>query len=91
MSYRDWTDGQSEYFREEAYRAVYNNLPTVPYLDESTDETARALFEQAWLTFGVYSPEQLEDLRQQFYDLIYIQESQFDWLDYRLLYDEVNG
>jgi len=63
----------------------------VPYLDEQTDDQARALFEQAWLTFGVYSPDQLEAMRQEFYDLIYIQESQFDWQDYRDLYSEVNG
>lgn len=90
-TYRDWTDGQREYFQNEAYRDVYNNLPSVPYLDPGTDEEARELFAQGWLTFGQYSPEQLQEIREQFYDLIGIQESQFDWADYRDLYREVNG
>lgn len=91
MAYRDWSDDQIEYFREEAYRDVYNNLPTVPYLDEETDDRARALFAEGWLNFGEYSPEQLEAIRDEFYDLINIQESQFDWEDFRDLYSEVNG
>lgn len=91
MSYRDWTDEQYQEFVGEAYRDVYNNLPSVPYLDMATDDQARELFAQGWLTFGVYSPEQLYDIRDKFYDLIGIQESQFDWVDYRDLYAEVNG
>lgn len=91
MSFRDWTDDQTEYFQDEAYRAVYNNLPTVPYLDPFTDDRARELFAAGWLTFGEYTIEELEDIRNRFYDLINIQESQFDWQDYRLLYAEVNG
>lgn len=91
MSFRDWSDEQYEEFQNEAYASVYNNLPTVPYLDDTTDSTARELFAEGWLTFGEYTPEELYAIREQFYDLINIQESQFDWQDYRDLYAEVNG
>ena len=88
---RDWNEEELQYFQDEAIANVYGNLPTVPDLPEDIDERARELFIQAWATFDTYSPEQIEQMRQDFFDLIGIQESQFEWFEYKELYLEVAG
>lgn len=95
MAYRDWSNADYRYFQEEAWTAIYNEIPSVPYLDEDTDDEAREAFEKGWLTFDEYSPEEIYSFRQTFFDLTYMPENLFNslgfWREYRELYNEVDA
>jgi hypothetical protein len=95
VAFRDWSEEQSEYFQQQAWERIYNEIPSVPYLDEGSDEEARELFEKGWLTFGVYSKEELDYYRDQFLDMTYMPENLFRalgfWTEYRELYSEVDS
>jgi hypothetical protein len=95
VAYRDWSEGQREYFQDQAFASIYNEIPSVPYLDEDADDQARELFEKGWLTFGEYSPEELAYFRDQFLDMVYMPENLFRalgfWREYRELYNEVDS
>lgn len=95
MAFRDWSDEQYQYFKDEAWRSIYNEIPSVPYLNEDEDDQARELFKQGWLTFGVYSKEELDYYRDKFLDLTYMPENLFRalgfWREYRELYSEVDS
>lgn len=90
MAFRDWSDADFEYFQDQAYQSVYNEIISVPYLNEEQDDAARDLFYTGWLDFGASEAER-EAAREDFYDAVGIQESMFDWDEWRELYDEVNG
>lgn len=91
MSYRDWSSDDYDEFYERNLNEIYYQLPTVPDLPPDINEEALELYEKGWLTFGEYSKDELDDIRNDFYDLIGITEDQFDWADWRDLYSEVNG
>ena len=90
-TFRDWSYGDYQYFKDQANEAIFNNIAGIEGLNEEQLETAEELFQQGWLTFGEYSPEQLYDIREDFYNLVGIDEDMFDWEEYRDLYSEVNG
>lgn len=90
MAFRDWSDDDYAFFQEEAFTSIYNEIPSVPYLSEESDDEARDLFFTGWLDFGASELER-EAARQDFYDAVNMQESQFDWEEWRDLYDSVNG
>jgi N12 class adenine-specific DNA methylase len=95
LSYRDWSNGDKREFDELAWQNIYDNLPSVPYLSEDQDDDARELFEKGWLTFGEYSKEELDDIRNDFYNAVFVTPDMFDrlgyWEEYRELYSEING
>jgi hypothetical protein len=88
MAFRDWSPDDYDGFYEAAFQNIFNEIPSVPYLGDEQLERAEALFEAGWLTFGEYSKEQLDVIRDEFYDQMSMQESQFDWEEYRDLYAE---
>ena len=83
-SYRDWSEQQYDAFVENTKESILYEMP----IRNEIFPQAEALFEQGWLTFGEWSPDQLNSIRDAFYDLVGIQEDQFDWIEYRELYDE---
>jgi hypothetical protein len=95
VAFRDWSNAQYYAFQQDAWDSIYNNIPSVPYLDENSDDQARELFEQGWLTFGVYSKEELDSIRQDFYDMVFLPEDMFGslgfWQEYRELYSETDA
>lgn len=95
MSFRDWSEDDVNEFQDAAWESIYNEIPSVPYLSEDQDEQARELFEKGWLTFGVYSKEELDYYRDQFLDLVYMPENLFRalgfWREYRELYAEIDS
>ncbi len=89
MSYRDWSQEDYSEFVESAEQDLFNQRPELQDLNDQQFFEAEALFQAGWLTFGEYSPEQLYAIRDQFYDLLNIQEQDFDWETYRELYDAI--
>lgn len=89
MAFRDWSDDDYQSFHDAAFQNIFNEIPSVPELDDERLEKAEALFEAGWLTFGEYSKEELDAIRDEFYNMVFIQESMFDWEEYRELYNEV--
>ena len=91
MPFRDWSDEQKEAFDQAAFDNIYNNIPSVPYLDEGSDEQARELFALGWLTWPM-SQEEADNYKEQFYDMTYMPENLFRalgfWNEYRELYAE---
>lgn len=94
MPFRDWSFEQKAAFDEGAMASVFNNVPSVPYLDDDAQDEARELFELGWLTWPT-DQETAEEYRQQFYDLTFTPESLFEslglWEEYRELYSEVDA
>jgi hypothetical protein len=94
VPFRDWSEEQKEYFDQEAFATIYNNVPSVPYLSDDEDEEARRLFTLGWLTWPI-SQEEAFEYKQQFYDATYLPENLFRalglWNEYRQLYDDVDG
>lgn len=88
MSYRDWSQEDYDEFAAAAEQEIFNNLDNLQELNDEQYEEAQTLFEAGWLTFGEYSKEQLDAIRDEFYDLMGIQEQDFDWQEYRDLYSE---
>jgi hypothetical protein len=89
MSYRAWSESDYDQFYDQAFESIYNNIEGVLGLNDEQQDTAEELFAAGWLTFGEYSPEQLDAIRDEFYDLVGINEDQFDWVEYRELYSDV--
>lgn len=89
MSSRDWSEDDFQEFNAEAYEQIFNEIPSVADLSEDDVQMAEQLFEAGWLTFGTYDFEQLQDIRDQFYDLVGLYEDDFDWEAYRELYDSI--
>ncbi len=88
MGFRDWSADDKEAFDEVATQNIFSQLDSQDLSDEQYEE-AQELFEAGWLTFGEYSKEQLDNIRDDFYDLMGIQEDMFDWEEYRDLYSEM--
>lgn len=89
MSYRDWSEYDEQEFRDNAYERIFNEIPSVSDLSEDDVANAELLFEAGWLTFGTYDADQLEAIRDEFYDLVGLYPDDFDWVEYRELYDSV--
>lgn len=89
MSSRDWSEDDYQEFRSDAYEQIFNEIPSVADLSEDDIVAAEDLFEAGWLTWGTYSQDQLEDIREQFYDLVGLYAEDFDWDSFRELYDSV--
>jgi len=90
VSFRDWSDEEYEGFHDDAFEQIFNNIEGVAYLDGDDLSTAEALFEAGWLTWGgEYSKDELEAIRDEFYDLVNMYEDEFDWEEYRELYDAI--
>jgi hypothetical protein len=89
VSFRDWSDEGYNEFHDQAFQSIFNEIPSVSDLSIDELERAEALFEAGWLTFGEYSPDELYAIREEFYDQVYINEDQFDWAEYREIYDSV--
>jgi hypothetical protein len=87
VPFRDWSEDDYEQFKEDAEQNIFREMDSQPLSDEQYEE-AQALFEAGWLTFGEYSKESLDAIRDAFYDLMGIDEDQFDWQEYRDLYSE---
>jgi hypothetical protein len=88
LSFRDWSEGEYEQFHDDAFANIFNEIPSLPYLDDERYDQAEALFEAGWLTFGEYSKEELDAIRDTFYDMVNMPEDMFDWEEYRELYNE---
>ena len=95
MAYADWSDEDYQDFHDLAFSEVYD--PLIAQLEEigavydpSTLDTAEELFEQGWLNMEI-SEEERETFRGDFYDLMNIGPEDFDWEDFREVYDEING
>lgn len=86
--FRDWSESDYDAFHQAAFDNVFNEIPSVPDLDDERLQAAEELFEQGWLTFGEYSPDQLQSIRDAFYDMVFITEDMFDWEEYRELYSD---
>lgn len=91
MSSRDWSEGDHREFRQNAYERIFDEIPSVADLSEDDVIRAEELFEVGWLTWGVYSEEELYDIRDQFFDLVNMYSEDFDWEEFRETYDEING
>lgn len=89
MSYRDWSQEDYEEFAESVEMQVFRERPELQDLSDADFYKAEALFEAGWLTFGEYSKDMLDAIRDEFYDLLNIQERDFDWETYRELYDAI--
>jgi hypothetical protein len=89
VSFRDWSEEDKEAFDERIYTDIYNNIEGVLYLNDEQADQAEALFDAGWLTFGEYSKEQLDAIRDEFFDLVGLDEEDFDWVTYRDDYSEV--
>lgn len=89
MSYRDWSDDDFQEFHDDAFQDIFNEIPGVADLSEDDLTRAEDLFEAGWLTWGAYDRDQLEDIREQFYDLVGLYSEDFDWDSFRELYDSV--
>lgn len=88
MSYRDWSQEDYENFSQAAEQYIFNELDGLQELNDEQYSEAQTLFEAGWLTFGEYSKDELDAIRDEFYDLMGIQEQDFDWQEYRDLYSE---
>lgn len=91
MSWRDWSEDDHADFNREMYERIFDEIPSVADLDENDIIRAEELFEAGWLTWGAYDQDQLEDIRDQFYDLVNMYPEDFDWEEFRESYDEING
>ena len=91
MSFRDWSQDDYREFQQNAYERIFDEIPSVADLSEADVISAEELFEAGWLVWGQYSQEQLEDIRDQFYDLVGMNSEDFDWEAFREDYEEVNG
>lgn len=90
MSFRDWSDEDYSEFHDAAFEEIFNNIEGISYLDQQDLSDAEALFEAGWLTWGgEYSPDEIQAIRDEFYDLVGMYEDDFDWDSYRELYDSV--
>lgn len=84
MAYDDW---------DEPFREVYDDIPGMATAYENDDSFdpgyAEALFEVGFtmhsdeLESAGYSPDDVQAIREQFFDYIGIDEGQFDWEDWR--------
>lgn len=88
MPFRDWSEEDYEAFQESAYQNIFAAIDGVQGLSDIDQERAEELFDQGWLTFGSYSKERIEEIRNDFYNLVGIEEWMFDWEEYRELYAE---
>lgn len=88
MPFRDWSADDYNEFHDRAFETIFNEIPTIPDLDDDRIERAEVLFEAGWLTFGQYSKAELDAIRDEFYDTVFIPASMFDWEEYRDLYSE---
>jgi hypothetical protein len=91
MSFRNWSEDDYAQFQKDAYERIFDEIPSVADLSEDDIITAEELFAAGWLTWGVYDQNQLEDIRDQFYDLMSMYPDDFDWEEFRESYDEING
>lgn len=89
MSSRDWSEGDFREFNQQAYEQIFDEIPSVADLSEDDIIHAEELFEAGWLTFGTYDRDQLEDIREEFYDLVGLYAEDFDWEAYREVYDSI--
>lgn len=89
MSFRDWDEEDYSDFHDAAFEEIFGNIEGIYELDQDQLNQAEALFEAGWLTFGEYTPDDLQAIRDEFYDLVGMYEEDFDWEDYRELYDSV--
>lgn len=83
MAYDDW---------DEAFRELYDNVPGMPYAyeDETFDERrAETLYELGFthtsdeLDAMGYSSDDIYAVRQEFFDYMGIDETDFDWQGWR--------
>src|SRR5260370_35425332 len=91
MTFRDWSYGDSVYFEQEAQERILQEIESYPYLSGAQQDEADELFKNGWLTFGEFSPAELQVIRDDFYDLLGIEEGMFDCTDYRHLHSEVSA
>lgn len=89
MSFRDWDEEGYNEFHEAAFESIFNEIPSVNDLNIDDLERAEALFEAGWLTFGEYNGDEIQAIRDEFYDLVNMYEDDFDWAGYREIYDAV--
>lgn len=91
MSFRDWDEADFQEFNQRVYENIFDRIESIQEMDRDDQIHAEELFEAGWLTWGVYDKDQLEDLRDQFYDFVGMIPEDFDWEEFRESYDEING
>jgi hypothetical protein len=89
VSFRDWSEEEYEEFHDATFETIFNNISGIGDLDQNQLMEAEALFEAGWLTWDTYDMNEIFAIRDEFYDLVGMYEEDFEWEDYRELYDAV--
>lgn len=89
MAYADWSNEDYERFQEEAFDNIFDNLNLSGLSGNEIDQAA-VLFQTGWLNFEI-DLATVYAAREDFYDLTNYPESEFDWEEFRELYDEAGG
>ncbi len=90
MSFRDWSDDTFDWYHDQAYERMFNQIEGVYYLDSEDQQYAEELFETGWLDFYV-DPETRDQARIDFFNLVGLADESEFWEEWRELYDEANG
>jgi hypothetical protein len=89
MAYADWSDEDYQFFHDEAFDLVFNNLDFA-YMSEVDIMAAEEMFEQGWLNMHLPSTE-INMWRNAFYNHMNMELNREQWETYRELYDEAGG
>lgn len=71
------------------FNELFYEIPQVGYLDASEERTARTLFEEGFTHHATeydaagLDPAQVAAIREEFFDLVGIDEADFDWEGWR--------
>ena len=90
MSVRDWSGDMYDWYHDEAYRRMFNQIEGVYELSEEDQQTAEELFETGWLDFDADETSR-EVARNDFFNLVGLADAEEFWEEWRELYDEANG
>jgi hypothetical protein len=90
VPFRDWDEEDYTDFHDAAFEQIFDNIEGVYELDQNQLREAEALFEAGWLTWGgEYTLDEIQAIRGEFYDLVGMYEEEFDWEEFRELYDAI--
>jgi hypothetical protein len=90
MSFRDWSDDMYDWFHDESFRTIFNEIEGIYYLNEDDQIKAEELFEAGWLDFDA-TEDMRESARNDFLDLVGLADDRELWAEWRELYDEADG
>lgn len=89
MAYADWSDGDYDYFHDQAFERIFNQMDFEGRTDEEI-ATAEEYFEMGWLDLNMSYEEALA-YKEAFYDVTGYGAEDFDWREFREVYDEANA